>query len=422
MQLDLRAFAPFEPSPLFAVAVSGGADSMALCLLLHAWAQEHSGQILALTVDHKLRPESGAEAQQVAQWLSKRGIEHHILPYTGSWQEGNIQAQAREVRYRLMADFCTGRGILHLFTAHHQDDQLETYAMRRRRGSGVAGLSAMKPISAQHGVRILRPLLDIPKSALEAYLKTQQQPWIDDPSNDSPKYQRTSVRKELQSLFASQSAKRTEMLQAIAEAAQENAEWETKLAQAAVQLVSVFPWGEATLRWDSFLTLPDELRFRLLKSLLACISGNATLPRQETINALLRQLEKQRRTNCHGCALHYVKDRMLHILREPAAISSTAHSISALPDQRWDNRFRIVPHGTFSSNQLYCSANIASKAYLKALQPARILRTLPALYTKPECSLESLCAIPHINWYRSENAKQAAAALTMEFSPSRALS
>src|SRR5438552_4203801 len=75
----LAAIGGFEPTPLIAVAVSGGPDSLALVILADRWAREHGGQLVALTVDHRLRPESADEVRTVGGWLAARGIAHHVL-------------------------------------------------------------------------------------------------------------------------------------------------------------------------------------------------------------------------------------------------------------------------------------------------------------------------------------------------------
>src|SRR5579864_7197729 len=112
---------PFEPSPRLAVAVSGGADSMALTLLAHGWAEERSGAIVALTVDHRLRPAAPAEAAQVGAWLQRRGIVHRILVREGALPEHGVQAGARAARYRLLEGWCRVEGVLHLLVAHHRE-------------------------------------------------------------------------------------------------------------------------------------------------------------------------------------------------------------------------------------------------------------------------------------------------------------
>src|SRR5689334_22586799 len=99
---QLDRLGPFERAPRLAVAVSGGADSLALALLADAWARDRGGSITALTVDHRLRPESAAEARQVGTWLTARGIAQETLIWEGPYPSSDIQAAARAARYRLL--------------------------------------------------------------------------------------------------------------------------------------------------------------------------------------------------------------------------------------------------------------------------------------------------------------------------------
>src|SRR5690242_12031259 len=115
----MAGLGPFESHPQIAVAVSGGADSMALILLCHRWASARGGKALAISIDHRLRPESHAEVRQVARWLRARGIPHTAL----AWQhEGKrsaaLQARARAARYALLSAWCRKRAILSLVLAH----------------------------------------------------------------------------------------------------------------------------------------------------------------------------------------------------------------------------------------------------------------------------------------------------------------
>src|SRR5205823_2951019 len=152
----------FEARPRLAVAVSGGPDSMALLLLADRWARQRGGEAWGLTVDHGLRPESAGEARIVAGWLAARGMAHEILVWSGDKPATGIQEAAREARYALLAGWCRAHGILHLLTAHHREDQAETYLIRRRAGSGVDGLAAMSAVRELPGCRIVRPLLSVP--------------------------------------------------------------------------------------------------------------------------------------------------------------------------------------------------------------------------------------------------------------------
>ncbi|MGE0725158.1 MAG: tRNA lysidine(34) synthetase TilS, partial [Alphaproteobacteria bacterium] len=133
---------PWERSPRLAVAVSGGPDSLALTLLADGWARARGGAVLALTVDHGLRPEAAAEAATVAAWLGARGIAHATLEWSGPRPMAAIQAAARAARLDLLAAACREAGILHLLLAHHRQDQAETASLRGARGSGTDGRAA----------------------------------------------------------------------------------------------------------------------------------------------------------------------------------------------------------------------------------------------------------------------------------------
>src|SRR5712671_4814835 len=106
----LAAIGGFEARPLIAVAVSGGPDSLALTILVDRWVRERGGQLAALTVDHRLRSESAEEARILVDWLTLRGIAHHVLVWTGPKPASGIQEAARAARYRLLAGWCRERG------------------------------------------------------------------------------------------------------------------------------------------------------------------------------------------------------------------------------------------------------------------------------------------------------------------------
>ncbi|MFL6780767.1 MAG: tRNA lysidine(34) synthetase TilS, partial [Sphingomicrobium sp.] len=132
-----------KPGERLGIAVSGGPDSLALLVLA---AAVRPGEIESATVDHRLRAESRAEAEMAATACATVGVPHAIL--TADWPEppvSAIQERAREMRYRLLADWLDARGLSALVTAHHADDQAETIVMRLNRGSGVRGLAGMRP-------------------------------------------------------------------------------------------------------------------------------------------------------------------------------------------------------------------------------------------------------------------------------------
>lgn len=180
------------PEAALGLAVSGGPDSLALLLLA---ADAYPSAIKAATVDHKLRPEAADEAQYVADICARLSVPHEIL----APQEpisGNIQSSARAARYALLEQWRTREGLAWIATAHHADDQFETVLMRLLRGSGIDGLSAIRPINGT----VIRPLLTMRKAALSAYVARQGIEAVADPSNRDDAFDRVRLRKTLADL------------------------------------------------------------------------------------------------------------------------------------------------------------------------------------------------------------------------------
>lgn len=187
---DILASCGITSSVPIAVAVSGGADSMALALLLH----EAGYRFTVLTVDHGLRPEAAAEAAQVKAWMEARGIAHHTLTPPALDFIPNIQTRAREMRYVAMGQWCRVNGTDALLIAHHADDQAETVALQQHRGTSPPSRAGMALVSRRGETRLIRPLLGVRKSQLIATLQEMGQPWIEDPSNRSDAYARNRLR------------------------------------------------------------------------------------------------------------------------------------------------------------------------------------------------------------------------------------
>lgn len=188
----------YRQEKIVAVGVSGGPDSMALVHALAACSVRQGGPaILALTVDHGLRPESAEEARQVGVWLSGvSGVSHRILSWPGEKPCSSVQEEARSARYALMSGECRRAGAGYLCLAHHQDDQAETLLMRLAAGSGLDGLAGMAPSQEkEEGLILLRPFLEMPKAALVAYCREAGISYVEDPSNDLEKYARARLRK-----------------------------------------------------------------------------------------------------------------------------------------------------------------------------------------------------------------------------------
>ncbi|MBB3764457.1 tRNA lysidine(34) synthetase TilS [Sphingomicrobium lutaoense] len=216
--VDLDRLVP-GTAPL-GLAVSGGADSLALLLLA---AAARPGAVRAVTVDHGLRRESAEEARQVRSICLDREIPHSILK--ADWPEGppisNIEASARKIRYARLAHWATGEGLTHIATAHHAEDQAETMLMRLARGAGLSGLTAIReqrPLGEK--VTLVRPLLHWPRATLRALVEATGLPIIDDPMNKDPSHDRARLREALREAGFGDAAKFAESAAHLAEAEQ----------------------------------------------------------------------------------------------------------------------------------------------------------------------------------------------------------
>jgi tRNA(Ile)-lysidine synthase len=195
--------APLEAVAFALIAVSGGPDSTALLLMAADWAARRgTTRIAAATVDHGLRPESAAEAAGVAKLCERLGVPHRTLVWAGAKPTTRVQERAREARYRLLADHARTIGAGMIVTAHHAGDQAETVLFRLLRGSGVAGLSGIAPMSGRDGLVIARPLLGVAKSALIAFAHARGAAYVEDPSNADPRYARPRLRRLIAGLTA----------------------------------------------------------------------------------------------------------------------------------------------------------------------------------------------------------------------------
>lgn len=182
---------------VIAAGVSGGADSLALVIRLQQWAKIQNKKIVALTVDHQLRPESAAEADYVAGLMQRLGIEHHILVWDGDKPVKGIEEEARMARYHLLQKWCAEHNVRVLATGHHRRDQAETFLLRLQRGSGLYGLSGILPVSRRGELMIIRPQLEDTPSELKEFLQKQGIEWVEDPSNQCEDFMRVKIRNYL---------------------------------------------------------------------------------------------------------------------------------------------------------------------------------------------------------------------------------
>lgn len=419
----LRPLLGAEKPQAIAVAVSGGADSMALTLLTADWARRKGIDVLPLIVDHRLRVESAKEARHVVALLRAAGLGPKILSWDAKVKpSANRQAAAREARYALLAAECEKRDIRHLLLAHHRDDQAETLLLRCLRGSGVDGLAAMAPRSLRENLVLLRPLLDIPKARLVATLRKRKQEWVEDPSNANASFQRVRVRAALDLLSGNDVEQRAELVQHLAQTAKNFARTRALLDAAAYDLlhaaVQLTPAGCAWLDPAPLVAAEDELALRALVKLLGAIGGVAVPPRLDGLQRLLQALRdgKPLPLTLHRCLLTKVKggENRLLVCRETRYLPAEQPLVSML----WDGRFRIAaakpvrgvtiaPLGRarLAEEGSFATAELA--ALPKVAWPA-----LPALWrAQGGRAGRFLLAVPALNWGRMP------AGVTISFQP-----
>ncbi|HTO81022.1 MAG TPA: tRNA lysidine(34) synthetase TilS [Methylomirabilota bacterium] len=341
----MQVLGPFEARPRLGVAVSGGSDSMALALLAAGWAQSHGATITALTVDHGLRREAAAEARRVGRWLGERGIRHRILrwrPDAGAPFAGGVQAAARAARYRLLADWCRRHGVLHLALAHHQEDQAETFLLRLARGSGLAGLAAMAPVTERDGVRLLRPLLLVPRARLRATLAAAGQAWIDDPSNANRAHARVRMRALIPSL-AAEGLDAARLAATAGRLGRARAAIDDAVADLLAAASAIFPAGYLSLDPAALAAAAAEVSLRALARCLTTIGGagyGPRLERLERLHAAIRGSALASAATLGGCRIVPRRGRLL-ICREPAA-AREAIAVRSGETVSWDGRFVVT--------------------------------------------------------------------------------
>lgn len=386
----LDPLGPFEARPRFAIAVSGGPDSLALCLLARRWAEARGGSVLALTVDHGLRPEAADEAVWVGGWMNLRGVPHQTLRWTGAKPAAAFQARARDARYRLLTAACRAAGVLHLLLAHHADDQAETLALRQARGSGEDGLAGMPAVREVADVRLVRPLLDVPKARLLATLRSFAQPWLDDPSNASPAFARSHLR--------ASGLDRDRLVERALAAGGRRRDLDVLAAAWLVKHARIDPAGFVDVQADAWCALPEPVGRRTLLQALACIGGRPYPPREVRLQRLLAGLRSGAvRRTLAGCRVLRGTPGIL-ICREPAAIGPP---VELLPGRaiRWDARFELALAAD-AEGALHCQALGVDAGLLRDTLrmsppprslPVAVLPGLPSLWRG-----DRLIAVPHL--------------------------
>lgn len=391
--------------PKIALAISGGADSMALLDLISQYRQFL--EITIFSVDHQLRKESRADLAFVAQSANKYNFPFYALTWQHSiFPTSNIQEKARLARYQLMTDQCHQLGINSLLTAHHYDDFLENYLMKKKRNYSVLGLS-LSEITYNNNIQILRPLSQFRKAELLAYLNKYQLDWREDPSNQKNIYERNRTRQLINSLPIVNLNKLCEEAERVnIQATKIN----QKLIKTLAERLEFSNFGLAKLHFST--KLAPELLIYLVNYALTMVSGKLAPPRYRSVSKIINNLQQLKNftISLHGCILKNInikpqsESSLLLIFRENQAIAEQAISYST--SIFWDQRFSFFSKDTISASYKIGKIDEASYSQLKKKFDLSILQKIShnnhkqLLFSLPTIKkLEKVVAIPHISYY-----------------------
>lgn len=401
----MGAFAPFEPAPRLALAVSGGADSMALAWLAARWLARRGGEGLALVVDHGLRAESAAEARAAALRCRTLGLKAEVLIRTGPAPSSGIEESARQARYALLEEACLRLGCLHLLTAHHGDDQQETIAMRRASGSGPAGLAGMSACIERPGLRLLRPLLGMTRARLAATARAAGLAWVEDPMNADPRFARARLRRDGMALQDPARPGRAVL--------------ETRLAAALPGLVALDRFGVARMDRVAWRALARDLRTPALARIALAVGARPYGPATVALDRLAGALDgppplAMTLGGCFWRAGH----AHVTVTREARNLPPRTSLAAGVP-LLWDGRF-LLRAGEGADAVVVPVAALADTAGTGITGRRRVLglsaaatSVLPAIL-----DLEGLVAVPHLGYARQGPIPS----VSVDFRPRHALS
>ncbi len=361
---------PWDRARRIAVAVSGGADSLALALLARAW-----GDPVAYVVDHGLRADSAAEAGWTQAVLAAHGVPATVLRLDGLGPGPGLAARARRARYSALSAACRKAGLVDLLLGHHAGDQAETVLMRQRRGSGPDGLAGMAALTESDDIRLLRPLLAIDPARLRAVVAAAGLVPVEDPGNSDLRTTRARLRREI-------GTQRAALLGQAAHAAGARAGSEAATAAELAARAQIHSEGFAVLS-------PGPLRPQSLAALLRSLSGRrfpvgssarlAACPQAATIAGVLMRPAGR-------CGPGWL------LVREAAAMAEPqAASVGAV----WDGRFRVA--AAVAGTTIGPLGAAASALRCQSDLPFAVLRTLPALRRKTVLS-----DVPHLHYDGSQ--------------------
>ena len=386
----------------FAIAVSGGSDSLALSILAKLYSQEKCSDFATLIIDHRLRKESAHEAKQTYKNLKKNNIKAEILTYRGSKFTSNIQKKARDLRYDLFQKYCKKNKIRFLILAHHQDDLIENFYIRLIRGSGIKGLTSLQNVSELNkDFYILRPLLHFKKEELLNLTKKIYSTWIEDPSNLNEKFLRVRIRK-MQSKLQKEGFDPKRVLKTIENLNTAKNSLDFYISKSEKKYLIFYKEGYATLKSTIFKNEAPEVIFRVIIKAIHFVSGEYYPPRSDSLKILIKNfLSKKFKSSTLGGCLIEKNSNTISFFREDRNLTSeTLDKIKQT--KNWDDRFLVYKN--FDNKQKFIVKKLGNSGidylrknkFISSLDkiPVQAKKTLPSFWNHKG----ELMFVPFINF------------------------
>ena len=316
-----RIYKKFEHSlnidERFAVAVSGGPDSLALAFLSKIYAIKRSLISKFYIVDHKLRSESTKEAKFILNLLKKNFIKSEILTWKGKKPDKSVQSIARTKRYELIFKKCDQFKIHNILMGHHENDLIENFFLRLLRGSGIKGLISLDIKTKIKKKNVLRPLIDTKKDDLIYISKKVFNFYVKDPTNKDEKYQRTRVRKLIKDL-EKDGLDKIKLKKTIKNLKNANKVIEFYVEKNLRENTSFLKNKNRLILNIDFFLQPQEVIFRAFSESLKLIGEKYYSVRGKKLEKIIREIENNRlnRGTLGGCIIEKVNQSVI-ISKEP---------------------------------------------------------------------------------------------------------
>lgn len=386
----------------FAIAVSGGSDSLALSALAKLYSLDNDNDFVALIIDHKLRKESAEEAKKTYKSLTQNKIKAKILTYRGEKFSSNIQKKARDLRYDLFEKYCGKNKIKFLILAHHQDDLIENFYIRLIRGSGIKGLTSLQNIFEYNkNFYLLRPLLNFNKQELLSVTKKSYSSWIEDPSNKNDKFLRVRIRK-MQSKLQKEGFDPKRIIKTIENLNTAKDSLDFYIFKSEKKYLKFYKEGYAILNSSMFNNEAQEVIFRVIIKAIHFVSGEYYPPRSDSLKTLMKNLSTKsfKSSTLGGCLIEKNKN-IISFFREDRNVA-VENLNKTKQKTNWDDRFLVYKN--FNNKEQFIVKKLGNNGieYLKKNKvnesgnkiPTHAKKTLPSFWNNKG----DLLFVPFVNF------------------------